>query len=152
LITPSTGISGGVATLEFGLLATYPLDINLVYEVSSTSADITQLDSAFTNGDLTPPGSIIETACSVDPELHGGICPAADVITSFTNPPNTLSATFGPESNIWIDKDITDNGFSEFEDTVHETTTPAIPEPSSFALFGTGLLAAAGALRRRLKA
>jgi hypothetical protein len=39
--------------------------------------------------------------------------------------------------------------FAETPDT-SVTITPAVPEPSTFMLFGTGLLGAAGAIRRRL--
>ena len=36
-------------------------------------------------------------------------------------------------------------------DATVQTTTPAVPEPSSIALMGTGVLAAAGAIRRRIR-
>src|SRR5271170_1648295 len=111
-----TSLAGGIATLDFEITAQYPVDIDLVYEVTSTSADLTQLDSAFNVLPGAPNPSISELACSVDPV--GGICPEGDTIagSAFINPPNTLSATFGPLSTFWIAKDITDNGFSEFED------------------------------------
>jgi PEP-CTERM motif len=145
-LEPPTGISGGVATLAFQLLQTAnPVDVHLVYEVTSTSADILGINNSFT---FLTGGQIMETACSVNPELTNGSCPTADILGSILNTTGgTESDTFtSPVSTMWIDKDVTDTGFSSFSDSVEEVT----PEPSSIALFGTGLLAAAGALRRRL--
>ena len=149
LETPPTGTIGGVTTLGFQVLATYPVDIHLVYEVQSTSTNITALDSGFipVEGNPPPPGQIAESACGSDPLLHEGTC--TPLLASVTNSTGaiTYTASFGPVSTVWVDKDITDNGFSSFTDSIQ---TSATPEPSSIALFGTGLLAAAGALRRRL--
>jgi len=155
LETPSTGFAGGVATLDFEVLAATPVDIHLVYEVASTSADITSLDSGFNQGNGTPAGSIVETGCAVNPmpAPNNGICPTGpptSVLATFTNNGGTATSdTFGPVETVFVDKDVTDNGFSSFVDSVDETTTPT-PEPSSIALFGTGMLAAAGVVRRRL--
>ncbi len=151
-LEPPTGTSGGTATLAFQLLTTAnPVDVHLVYEITSTSADITGIDNSFT---FVTGGQIMETACSVDPQLpaNNGSCPTADILGSILNTTGgtQFSNSFGPVSTIWIDKDVTDTGFSSFSDSVEETGVT--PEPSSIALFGTGLLAAAGALRRRLKA
>jgi hypothetical protein len=149
LETPPTSAGGGVTTLGFQVLASYPVDIHLVYEVQSTSTNITALDSGFipVEGNPPPGGQIAESACGSDPLLHEGTC--TPLLASVTNSTGaiTYTASFGPVSTVWVDKDITDNGFSSFTDSIQ---TSATPEPSSIALFGTGLLAAAGALRRRL--
>jgi hypothetical protein len=147
LETPPTGASAGTVTLGFQLLASYPVDIHLVYEVTSTSADITGLDSTFTPAPGPPAPMINESACGSDPELHEGACTPllANVIN--TTGLETFSATFGPASQIWVDKDVTDPGFSSFTDSIDETA--AAPEPSSLALLGTALLGAAGIARRR---
>jgi hypothetical protein len=151
LETPNTGFAGGIATLDFQVLSSTPVDIHLIYDVTTNpvNSEITNLDSGFTQGTGTPPGTIVETGCKVDPTSG---CSPANTLVTYTNTGGQLTSPgFGPVSSLWVDKDITDNGFSEFMDSVHETST-VTPEPSSFALFGTGLLAAAGAVRRRLKA
>jgi hypothetical protein len=151
LSTPPTS-AGNPVVLGFQLSASPDVDIHLIYEVQSTSADIVSLDSSFPFIS-SDPGHISELACSVNPLLpaNEGNCPPADILGSALNTTGAITYTdpFGPVSTLWIDKDITPNGFSSFTDTVEETTAPT-PEPSSIALLGTGLLAAAGAMRRRL--
>jgi len=150
LETPPTGVLGGVTTLGFQVEGSFPLDIHLVYEVQSTAATMTALDSAFipVAGNPAPGGHISETACGTNPLLTQGSC--TDILGSALNTSGSITLTnaFGPVSNLWVDKDIEDNGFSSFTDSI-EQTTPT-PEPSSIALFGTGMLAAAGVVRRRL--
>jgi hypothetical protein len=148
LTIATTSSIGGVTTLMFQLLSGTPVDVDIAYEVSSSSDHIVGLDSSFSQGAGSPAGSIVETACAINP-VEG--CPSNDLLANYTNNGGIAnSAPFGPVGAVWINKDVTDNGFSEFTDSVEETTVT--PEPSSIALFGTGLLAAAGALRRRLKA
>lgn len=140
LITPFTSINGDDYDLDFQFSGAPATDILMTYEVSSTSDNITQVDSSFaTNGDTTPPSSISETVCGADPALSGGAC--TDILAQYSNTTGSLtfSSTFGPEQNIWILKDIETGGpsaISAFTDSVVAT-----PEPSAIGLM---LMAAFG--------
>jgi hypothetical protein len=131
LATPPTSASTpGVVVLGFTVLATYPADIELVYEV--TGGNITAIDSTFGPPDT---GEIFESACANDPTKVPPGCGTPLATVTNTTGAFTISPTFGPVSQIWIDKDITDNGFSTFTDSV-ETS---VPEPSSLWLLGSAL-------------
>jgi PEP-CTERM motif len=147
-----TGVIGNLTSLVFQVAASsFPIDLHLIYEVTSTSASITALDSTFNPVVTNPPtsGQIAETACSSDPMLTEGSCPSANILGTGLNTTGgqTFTTPFDPQSTLWVDKDVEDNGFSSFSDSIEQTATP---EPSSIALFGTGMLAAAGVIRRRL--
>jgi PEP-CTERM motif len=141
--TPSTGVVGSSTTLDFQLLATYPVDIHLVYKVSSTSANIIGLDSSFTPASGPPPPQINESACGSDPLLNP---PCTPVLANQTNTTGNLTFTsvFGPVSVVWVDKDITNPGFSSFTDSVEIPGTTKsgspVPEPASLGLLGCSLL------------
>jgi hypothetical protein len=147
LSTPPTAATPGLALLGFTVLATYPADIELVYKVSSPTANITQIASSF--GPPQPSGSsIFESACANDPTVIPPGCgvPPLATVTNTTGA-YTVSPTFGPVSTIYVDKDITDGGFSTFTDAVYD---PAVPEPMTLSLLGGGL-AVLGMLRFRTK-
>jgi len=144
LDTPPTGFSAGVADLGFQVLATYPVDIHLVYEVTSDTPGSFSVDSTFTPASGPPLPQINESVCSSDPEATEGSCPQGQVLAEVINATGSItsSSNFGPLSQFWIDKDITDPGFSSFTDSV---STNVVPEPSTAlflgaAIFGFGLI------------
>jgi hypothetical protein len=148
-LEPPTGSSGNMDILTFQVLADpYPVDINLVYEVQSTSTDIVDLDSAFV---MPPTGSpqIQESACGADPELNEGACTPQLATVTNTTGNITFTPSFGPVSEVWVDKDITDTGFSTFTDSIEES---GVPEPASGFLLGTALLGLGLIGRKRLRA
>jgi hypothetical protein len=135
LDTPPTGVQPGFVTLGFTLLAAYPVDITLDYSVVSTSTDITAIASTFGPPDT---GEIFESACSSNPTIIPPGCGVAITSVDNTTGAYTQSASFSPLSSVFIDKDVTDPGFSSFTDSIVETS--AVPEPSSFWFLGAGLL------------
>jgi hypothetical protein len=143
LETPPTGYANSVATLGFQVLANYPTDIHLIYEVQSTSPSVFTLDSTFTpfTGGLVAP-QINESACGADPTLNVGSCTPmlANVINRSGQ--ETFTSSFGPVSTFWIDKDITDPGFSSFTDSVDA------PEPAMGLVLG-GVLCGLGLISRK---
>jgi hypothetical protein len=139
IVTPWSGIYGDDYSLEFQFSGVNETDVLMTYEVSSTSDDITQVDSQFTPVGGTAPANITESVCSVDPAANAGMCPNGDVLASYSNTGGeNFSGTFGPEENIWITKDIQTGtpAISSFYDSVVAT-----PEPSSIGLM---LMAAFG--------
>jgi hypothetical protein len=133
LETPPTAAAPGVVTLGFQVLATYPVDVELDYSVTSTSADITALASTF-----GPPGvgEIFESACATDPTIVPPGCGSPIATVTNTTGAYTVSPSFGPLSQVFVDKDVTDLGFSSFTDSIQEST---VPEPSSFGFLGVAL-------------
>lgn len=131
LETPTTGISGNDYTLDFQVTNMVPPggDFHLIYEVTGPS--IFGVDNSF-GLSINPTGnSISEQVCSNDPTL--GPC---NQIGSLINTTGALmfSTPFTPRTAIWINKDVTDNGFSEFTDSVLS------PEPATALLLGSALL------------
>lgn len=150
ITTPFTGIYGNDYVLNFSFVngPPPPVDVLMTYEVSSTTANLTQVDSSFTSTDTTPPASITETVCGTDPGLSMGTC--TDVLAVLNNTGGlNYSGTFGPAQNIWIIKDIGTGGpisISTFNDSVVAT-----PEPSSIGLLmiaAFGIVATARKLRK----
>lgn len=146
-LEPSSGVVGDDTVLDFQYLAeNTPSDINLVYSVTSTADNITQVDSSYPAVvPNTPPASITENVCSANPLPLG--CPAGDFLAEVTNSTGnpTYSGVFGPESVIYITKDVANNGFSSFTDSVVAT-----PEPSSIGFMLIGALGI-GLLSRKFR-
>lgn len=148
---PASYISGSDYVLDFQYLGVTPTDIDLVYSVTSTADNISQVDSSYQvptcqlTSSCEPPASIVEDVCASDPLSASGCgIPLAGETNS--SGAVTFSGTFGPEQEIWIEKDITNPGFSSFTDSVVAT-----PEPSSLGLLfmaAFGIAAAARKYRR----
>jgi hypothetical protein len=134
--------------LDFQLLASYPVNIELIYKVESTSANIVSLSSTFTPASGPPVPLIAESACGSDPTPPGACSPLLATVTN-TSGGITLTPTFGPVSTVWVDKIVNDPGFSSFTDAVQ--TGSATPEPAYLGVFSASLLGL-GFLVRRFKA
>jgi hypothetical protein len=148
LEAPPTGTAGNVDILGFQLFAIYPVDIHLVYEVQSTSSNIIGLDSSFTP---SAGSQIQESACGTDPEspVNEGSCTPLLGTVINSSGAITYTPTFGPVSTLWVDKDVTDTGFSSFTDSIEES---AVPEPASGLLLGAALCGLGLIGRKRSKA
>jgi hypothetical protein len=129
----------------FEVYETAGTDIDLVYTVSGP-AGYYSVDSSFLLSN--PVGSVDENVCST-PASTVGCDSLADTYVILDNTAgyiqksgvfNTTNGTF------YIAKDVTDPGFSEFEDSIESA-----PEPSSLIMFGTGLLGLAGMLRYKFR-
>jgi hypothetical protein len=143
---PTSAATAGLVVLGFTVLATTPVDIDLVYQVSSPNANITNIDSTF--GPPAPAGSqIFESACPTNPTIVPPGCGTPYATVTNTTGLYTISSSFGPVNSIYIDKDIENFGFSEFTDSVED---PSVPEPMAMSLVGGGL-ALLGLLRFRTK-
>lgn len=148
LEAPPTGVAGDQTTLGFHLSATYPVDIFVIYEASSTSPETFSLDSTYTTALGPPPPVISQNACGADPTLPAGCTP---LLTNFINNTGseTSSANFGPRSTFWIENFITDPGFGDFTNSVE--VVRAVPEPLTLSLFAAGLVGAVSMRRRKAR-
>jgi hypothetical protein len=139
VLTTPTNLGFQVSASLPGPPPATPLDINLVYQVTGVSGLVT-IDNSFTGV-----GSITEYVCAANPDITS--CNNTNALAViFNNTGAEMTATFTSTGSFWIDKDVEDNTFSEFNDSFDVT-----PEPSSLLMFGTGLLGLAGMLRHKFQ-
>src|SRR5271166_3219939 len=99
---------------------------------------------------------VSETAClgAMLPACSGGTILTLNVFDSKGGSQLVDSATFSPVSEIDVAKDITvqagTNGSASLSLVTNQFSEGQVPEPSSILLFGSGVLALAGVLRRKL--
>lgn len=151
LTVTDASMTGDDLVLEFGInpgTSGFPVDVNINYEVTSTTADITGIDAMFPGGTT---GSIFEQACTA-PTSATSLCTTPDTLSSITVTTGGVNsvgtpATFGPVSSVYIHKDIDAISFSEFTDSI--TESPAtVPEPAPWLILGSGLCLVSTMLRR----
>jgi hypothetical protein len=129
------------------------LDLHFTFQVTG---GVNRLDLGVGGVDAT----IIERAC-ISSMVGNGLCPVAPLanIIAFSAPPGpsyATSAFFDTTSPLYVYKDIGvghGGGLTEFEQTFTIgqpiVRVPAVPEPASIILLGTGMLGVAFSIRQR---
>lgn len=155
----------GVTIFLSPLSATVGQDVNLNFQVAHDPSPVSLADILFSytvtasggaaalNGiDLFNPGenvTIREVACA-DPFVNG-VCGGTPLASLVVGPNSNLAASFDPDSQIFIRKDIKfgNNSFiSEF--TQSHDLTP-VPEPATLVLLGSTLTGLGVFSRRKLR-
>jgi hypothetical protein len=153
-----SGPGSATATISFNVGSTYTAtSLNMlfqVYEAAGTDIDLVYtvtgptgyyaVDNSFLLG---AGGSVLENVCST-PASTIGCDSGADTYVTLDNTAGYIqtSKVFISNGTFYVAKDVTDPGFSEFEDSIESA-----PEPSSLIMFGTGLLGLAGMLRYKFR-
>ena len=154
----------GVTIFLSPLSATVGQDVNLNFQVAHDPSPVSLADillfytvtgggGATLNGiDLFNPGqnvTIREVACA-DPFVNG-VCGGTPLASLVVGPNSNLAASFDPDSQIFIRKDIQfgiDSFISEF--TQSHDLTP-VPEPATLVLLGSTLAGLGVFSRRKLR-
>ncbi|HEX7213629.1 MAG TPA: PEP-CTERM sorting domain-containing protein [Methylomirabilota bacterium] len=154
----------GVTIFLSSLSATVGQDVNLNFQVAHDPSPVSLADILFSytvtggggatlNGiDLFNPGqnvTIREVACG-DPFVNG-VCGGTPLANLLVGPNSNLAASFDPDAQIFIRKDIQfgiDSFISEF--TQSHDLTP-VPEPATLVLLGSTLAGLGVFSRRKLR-
>ncbi len=122
------------------------VDSTIVFTISAASAIINDLTLSLDAAACTGTGTV-----GLTENASNGVTLLATCINgTITNP---APVTFAPVKSLTVHKDLGLNGntgtaaVSQFTNSV----STVVPEPGTLALFGSGLLGIAGAIRRRLK-
>jgi hypothetical protein len=136
ILDSNTGIQGGDDyVLDFQVTPNNATDLLLNYTVTSTADNLTQVDNSYlTNGSNPPDQTLDENVCTVGGTPGSPSCGTLLVALNNQVGNEEYSATFGPESSVFISKDFAYPS-SQFTDSIVAT-----PEPSSLGLMFLGVL------------
>lgn len=144
--TVTPGTSWGIV-LNPNLIGNVVEDIHLEFEVTST----VPLTEVTLDNSGSAPSGIQEVVCSsAGVNLMTGACTSGSSLANFAVNASVMpsnSATFAPETSIYIWKDI-NVGLNGHISAFTQDYVAAAPEPASLALLGAGLIGIA-LLRRR---